>query len=149
MNSTGGLPNAVSRRTLIAGAAWAVPTVAVLSATPAFAASASSLATAIDGIWSLNYNNGPGPLGFNFRIGNYSSPQEIDFSYTVTILKPDGTSDLFITSSGSLGPGSALMSGDLAYPNATTKLPSGSYTVSLSVTSGRYKYSAVARSMTI
>ena len=29
----------VARRTLLAGAAWAVPTVAVLSATPAFAAS--------------------------------------------------------------------------------------------------------------
>jgi len=37
----------VARRTLIAGAAWAVPTVAVLSATPAFAASSSLTKVAI------------------------------------------------------------------------------------------------------
>lgn len=37
----------VARRTLIAGAAWAVPTVAVLSATPAFAASSSLTKVAV------------------------------------------------------------------------------------------------------
>lgn len=47
MNSNDERPSTVSRRTLIAGAAWAVPTVAVLSATPAFAASMSLTKAAI------------------------------------------------------------------------------------------------------
>jgi hypothetical protein len=55
-------PSQVSRRTLIAGAAWAVPTVAVLSATPAFAASSGLTKPAVTFAYAPNLGVAAGTI---------------------------------------------------------------------------------------
>lgn len=72
----------VARRTLIAGAAWAVPTVAVLSATPAFAASPSLI------VANTNLEKIPG--GLKVHVG-FNNPLTTAVTLTVDVYLTRGS----------------------------------------------------------
>ena len=97
----------VARRTLIAGAAWAVPTVAVLSATPAFAASPPMM------VANKNLEKMAGGLRVHVGLNN---PLPTKVTATVTVYLTRGTT----TTSKTI---SIAMVGDGGYGSAYVEFP--------------------------
>lgn len=126
----------VARRTLIAGAAWAVPTVAVLSATPAFAASpAGALSATTPEVWNLNYNGEPGPIGLYLQVSN-STSASITFTWKLTVIKPDQTSTVWKSGGGTAASYGIWQNSGLIYLAQNQNLPAGKYTFVFSITYG-------------
>jgi len=143
-SSDSGRPNAVSRRTLIAGAAWAVPTVAVLSATPAFAASVQGpLSVNVPSLWNLNSGGVPGPIGMYLQVGNSSSAAVV-FSWSLTVVKPDHTSVVWKSGSQRIGSYGTWSKDNLVYPAPNQNLPAGTYSFTLSISYDSYSASQSA-----
>lgn len=85
--------NGISRRSLVKGAAWAVPVVAVAAAAPAFAASAGPVLPGIDLALACKQGNNPacGPQKFSYAFpitlkNTTASPVE----FQMTSFKKDG-----------------------------------------------------------
>ena len=86
--------NGISRRSLVKGAAWALPAVAIATAAPAFAISAGPVLPSIDLGLACKQGNGPacGPQKFSYAFpitlkNTTSSPVE----FQITSFKKDGT----------------------------------------------------------
>lgn len=132
-----------SRRALIGGALWAAPLIMGLTATPAFAA--SSLDVPIGELQVDAYdlrNDGdqptPGPLYWSGgHIGWWSPPSGMTtgtISYTVTLLKPDGTSEMLATATRVIVLGQTEIKPITWGEKGAPAIPRGTYTVILTVT---------------
>lgn len=103
----------VARRTLIAGAAWAVPTVAVLSATPAFAASVPPPPTPAFSDVFVWQNNQPPTIQYNWSA----------FQLSYQLLQYKGTTTATVTPTVTVSP--AVTGGWVAQFD---NMPGGAYT---------------------
>lgn len=131
------LPN---RRTVIGAAAWSVPVIAVMTATPAFAASSPLLDVVTFStlqLWNAHAEGQPGPIGLNLQLGYYPSssqyPGTLTFSWTLIVSGPLGTRTV-LSGSDSMSRYSTWQRNDVYYPDRITHLPSGRYTFTFTVT---------------
>lgn len=137
-------PARPSRRALIGGALWATPVIMGLTATPAFAASVLDIPISELQIDAYDLRNDgdevtPGPLYWSGgHIGWWSSPSGMTtgtVSYTVTLLKPDGTSETLATATTPIVRGQTEIKAITWGTKGAPAIPRGSYTVVLTVTS--------------
>lgn len=137
VDATSGLP---SRRSLIAAAAWSVPIVAVMTATPAFAASDSPSINALKldkiDLSDLNAGGHGGPIGIDLEVeyshASAKDPDTISFSWALTVSGPagNGTVESGATRIAKYG---TWKKQNLYYPDHTTNLPQGKYDFTLTV----------------
>ncbi len=112
----------VARRTLIAGAAWAVPTVAVLSATPAFAASVPMI------VANKNLERMPGGLRVHVGLNN---PLATALTASVTVYITRGSTTVSKTTTISMAGNGGYGSAYLEFPGLVLN---ATYTGFVSVT---------------
>ena len=135
---------AVSRRTLVVGAAWAAPVILGAIAAPAVAASStpttplipvSELVVQAYSMWDQNEGGQPGPLGWaGGQGGGWQSPSKLPIgrvTYVVTLAKPNGTSTTLLTGSTVMSVGAGFVIGGLTWGIAP--IPLGTYTLTVTV----------------
>ncbi len=129
----------VARRTLIAGAAWAVPTVAVLSATPAFAASSSLTKVAVTtpspgaGFWNGELHLSYASVFYDPNVWGVSPyPTTANVIWSVTVKNAAGTVVATLVDNRPAALGSWITD---SVSSGSVPLDSGTYTVVAEVVS--------------
>lgn len=134
----------VARRTLIAGAAWAVPTVAVLSATPAFAASSSLTKEAVSAAYAPNVGTSAGKISLWSAQVKYDPnawgvawnayPTTAVVKWRVVVLNSAGTVVATLVDEHSV----TLVPWGSESKDGSVNVPAGSYTVVTQITSATF-----------
>lgn len=148
-NDNSGLP---SRRAVIGAVAWSVPVIAMVTATPAFAASTvppGAIVLSSIGLWNQKVGGKPGPIGINVQFGYRASsihdPAVAAFTWMLTVSGPTGSRTVKSGSGNIARYGTWQMNG-IKYPNSTSNLPAGTYTFTFTVTvSGNSPKSSTAK----
>jgi hypothetical protein len=134
--ASSGLP---SRRAVVGAAIWSVPVIAVVTATPAFAASTVPPG-AIDlspiSLWNQHTHGNPGPIGINVQFGYRASsihdPAVALFTWSLTVSGPTG-SHTVESGSGNIARYGTWQKNGIMYPENLGSLPAGTYTFTFTV----------------
>lgn len=131
-------PSKVARRTLIAGAAWAVPTIAVLSATPAFASSVGPLTVSI--VNPHTDKNGASAIYFDMKVVSEASAP-VTFVYNALVGPTGGTATGVASGTVTIAAGGTWTT-SAEYPSGGGKATPGKYTITVTAQVGSEVYSA-------
>jgi hypothetical protein len=139
-DSVGNGSGLASRRTVIGAAIWSVPVIALVTATPAFAASSVNLSALTPRIASLRKIRSRGKtvaLGMGawltYRSSSSQAPNVLPFVWTLTASGPTGTHTVSSGSSNITKNGTWSKSG-ISYPAPAGTMPAGTYTFTLTIT---------------
>ncbi len=129
-----------SRRKLLVAAAWTVPVIATLTATPAFAASGSPSVNALQlsrlNPWNVNAGGAGGPIGLNLQVDYTKSsgqyPNTISFTWALTVSGPAGNKTV-ASGASTIARYGTWQKSNVFYPDQTSNLPKGTYTFTLTV----------------
>ena len=130
-----------SRRKLLVTAAWTVPVIATMTATPAFAASNSpSVNGLILSRLSLSDQNVAGlggPIAIDLQVDYDKSfqqaPVTMSLEWALTVSGPAGSGTVKVGST-TIARGGTWQKNDIFYPDETSNLPKGTYNFTLTVT---------------